>query len=98
MDETYPDYHGTENRGVKAVVLKGPAQQKFLLTSEMETWDVMRDNIVVPSYTDTTYLCKIIKIPQDMLDEKHHVVAVSTEIFGFNGIVFNGIPGLTEYF
>ena len=77
IDEAYPEKHKDENRGAKAVVLRGPAEREFVSTPDMGTWDVFRNNYEIPSDTDTTYLCEIIKIPDFMLEQKHHVVAVS---------------------
>ena len=71
-----PQYHDV-NRGSKAVVLKGPAEEQFVKTSDIQEWDVLRDHYEIPSDSDTTYLCEIIKLPDNMLQEKHQVVAVS---------------------
>ena len=77
----YPPPHGTKNRGAKSVVLKGSGEKEFIKTSDMKSWDILRNNFEIPSHTDTTYLCEIVKVPEEILQKKHHVTAVSNYRF-----------------
>lgn len=76
QDAANPPQHSYQTRGAKSIVLKGSSEIEFVRTPDMKSWDVFRHDYEIPSYTDTTYLCEIIKAPQELLDKKHHVVAV----------------------
>ena len=73
---SYGSYHGTENRGTKPLVLRGPAEVPFVQTPDMKTWDLTRKDYTIPPFK-TTYQCEMFKVPQEMREKKHHMVAVS---------------------
>ena len=75
-DVQYP-YHG-QNRGVKSVALTGLSENLLRNSvqedSDVIAWDIVSNNIKVPSDTDTMYWCQVYKAPE--LKEKHHMIGV----------------------
>ncbi|MBN3307113.1 MOXD1 protein, partial [Amia calva] len=66
-----PKYHGV-NRGRKSLRLLNPGSYASI-PSETTFFDLRNHNMLVP-FKDTTYWCKLFKIPK--LDRKHHVIRI----------------------
>lgn len=75
-DETNPPMHEQANRGTQPVVLTA-AETLFEPTPDMHYFDMVSENYVIPHDDDTTYWCQVFKVPDELVDRKHHVVAVS---------------------
>lgn len=68
-------HHGKDRRGSKSLILiQSVIHDEQQLFSDVKIWDIRSPNVTIPSDTDTTYWCKIVKAPP--LNKKHHVIQV----------------------
>ncbi|XP_041108248.1 DBH-like monooxygenase protein 1 homolog isoform X2 [Polyodon spathula] len=66
-----PKYHGL-NRGTKSLRLLNP-ESHTVTNSGTAFFDIRHNNVPVP-FKDTTYWCKMFKIPE--VDRKHHIIKI----------------------
>ena len=77
------------NMGSQSLNLNTGIQTPIELEDDSEYIDIMMDSVSVPSDTDTTYYCKIFKLPE--LAEDHHVIK-------FEPIVQEGNEGAVHHY
>ena len=68
-----------DHKGAKSLALRGPTEAEFVPTEDMKVWSLLRDDYVIPHNADTTYQCQIYKVPDEVLSERHQIVAVSID-------------------
>jgi len=77
------------HKGSQSLNLNTGIQTPIQLEDDIKFIDILMDKVSVPSHTDTTYYCKIFKIPE--LDSTHHVVK-------FEPIVEEGNEGAVHHY
>ncbi|XP_033099416.1 DBH-like monooxygenase protein 1 homolog [Anneissia japonica] len=84
-------YHGSQRRGVRSLMFMDLMSQNLKsLPDDVLTLDVLNDNIIVPSDTDTTYWCTYVELPT--LSSPHQVIRIEPVIqAGNEGIVHHMI-------
>lgn len=67
-------HDATEKGMQRTQLLKNPEVQKIKLPKDTRTIEFKADHVHVPN-TDTTYWCKVMKLPS-YLDRVHHIIQV----------------------
>ncbi|XP_070581118.1 DBH-like monooxygenase protein 1 homolog [Ptychodera flava] len=67
-------WHGRANRGSRSLyLLQEPASYvpKLEDIREVKSFEILNNDVQIPHYQDTTYMCKGFQLPK--LDKKHHI-------------------------
>ncbi|XP_078698163.1 DBH-like monooxygenase protein 1 homolog [Branchiostoma floridae x Branchiostoma belcheri] len=81
-----PAYHGT-NRGARATLLLNRKLTETPAVGTAHTFDLIMNNVSIPSHQDTTYWCRVFEMPT--LASKHHIIKAEPVITEGNEGVFH---------
>ncbi|VDI10952.1 Hypothetical predicted protein [Mytilus galloprovincialis] len=87
--DTLP-WHGANRQGAKSVMLLSAVKSNdYQLPPDAEQFDILHNNFHVPANTDTTYQCKIFKVPEK--PSKRHIIR-------FEPIITRGNEDVVHHF
>ncbi|XP_019644850.1 PREDICTED: DBH-like monooxygenase protein 1 [Branchiostoma belcheri] len=81
-----PAYHGS-NRGARATLLLNRKLTETPAVGTTHTFDLIMNNVSIPSHQDTTYWCRVFEMPT--LASKHHIIKAEPVITAGNEGVFH---------